>query len=125
MLTLATPVALLMVAGGAAFVASSFRSGLEYGFLALFAALMAILAVAVPEGAHWARTGGIFILDGDAPPTPLTARTGALDALRSTLTFGPPMWLAWPVIGSQLGTLLRRRLSPPSPEPTTQGISSP
>jgi hypothetical protein len=114
-LTGVTPVTLLVVACAAAFVGASFRSGLEHGFLALLAALIAVAAVAMPEGARWAQTGGIFILDGDAPPLRLTARAGALDALRSTLVFGPITWLAWPVIGAQLGALLRRRLSPLDP----------
>jgi hypothetical protein len=110
-LTGVTPLVLLAVACGAAFFGASFRSGLEYGFLALVIALVGIVAVAVPEGARWAETGGVFILDGDAPRVPLTARTGALDALRSTLVFGPIAWLAWPVIGAALGASLRHRLS--------------
>jgi hypothetical protein len=69
-LTGVAPVTLLVVAGGAAFVGASFRSGLEYGFLALLVALVAITAVAIPEGARWAQTSGIFLLEGDAPPCP-------------------------------------------------------
>jgi hypothetical protein len=49
---------------------------------------------------------------------PLTARAGALDALRSTLTIGAIMWLPWPVIGAQLGALMRRRMSPAGPQGT-------
>jgi hypothetical protein len=111
-LTAVTPLALLALAGGAAFVGLSFRSGLEYGFLAMLVALVAIAAVAIPEGARWAEVGGVYLLDGDAPSVPLSAREGAIDALRSTLVFGPLVWLSWPVIGAQLGASLRRRLSP-------------
>ncbi|MGH3314956.1 MAG: hypothetical protein ACRDO0_02315 [Nocardioidaceae bacterium] len=114
-LTAVTPLVLLAVAGGAAFVGASFRSGLEYGFLALLVALVGITAVAIPEGARWAEVGGVYLLDGDAPPVPLSARAGAIDALRSTLVFGPLVWLSWPVIGAQFGVSLRRRRSPQRP----------
>jgi hypothetical protein len=115
-LTGVTPLVLFAVACGVAFVGASFRCGLEYGSLALLAALAGIIAVAMPEGARWAETGGVFILDGDAPRLPLTARGGALDALRSTLIFGPVAWLPWPVIGAELGASLRRRLWPAEPQ---------
>jgi hypothetical protein len=111
-LTAVTPLVLLAVAGGAAFVGVSFRTGLEYGFLALLVALAGITAVAMPEGARWAEVGGVYLLDGDAPAAPLSARAGAIDALQSTLVFGPIVWLAWPVIGAALGASLRRRVSP-------------
>lgn len=109
-LTGVTPLVLLAVACGAAFVGASFRSGLEYGFLALLIAMVGIVAVAMPEGARWAESAGVYLLDGDAPSVPLTARAGALDALQSTLTFGAIAWLTWPVIGAELGATLRRRL---------------
>jgi len=111
-LTVFAPLVLLAVAGGAAFVNVSFRSGLEYGVLALLVALVGITAVAMPEGARWAEVGGVYLLDGDAPPVPLSARAGAMDALRSTLVFGPLLWLSWPVIGAALGALLRPRPAP-------------
>jgi hypothetical protein len=66
-LSVATPVTLLVVAFGAAFIGASFRSGLEYGFFALLATFVAITAVAMPEGAHWAQTGGAFILEVTHP----------------------------------------------------------
>jgi hypothetical protein len=115
-LTAVTPLVLLALAGGAAYVGVSFRTGLEYGFLALLVALVGITAVAMPEGARWAEVGGVYLLDGDAPSAPLSARAGAIDALRSTLVFGPIVWLAWPVIGAALGASLRRRLSPQGPD---------
>lgn len=116
-LTLVTPLVLVGVACAAGFTGRSFRSGLEYGFLTLPVVLVAIIAVAIPEGAHWAASGGVFILDGDAPSVPLTARAGAFDALRSTLVFGPIGWLPWPVIGAQVGASLRRRLTTPETVP--------
>ncbi|MGH8866718.1 MAG: hypothetical protein ACRDYU_01835 [Actinomycetes bacterium] len=70
----------------------------------------------MPDGARRAESAGVFILAGDAPPVPLTARAGALDALRSTLIFGPIVWLPWPVIGAAMGGLLRRWLSPQEPK---------
>jgi uncharacterized membrane protein YGL010W len=110
-LTGVTPLVLLGLAFLTAFAGASVRYGLEYGFLALLFALVGIVAVAMPEGARWAQTSGVFILDGDGPGEGvLTARTGALDALHSTLIFGPIFWLAWPVIGAELGASLRRRL---------------
>jgi hypothetical protein len=110
-LTGVTPLVLLGLACGTAFAGGSVRCGLEYGFLALLFALVGIVAVAMPEGARWAETSGVFILDGDGPREGvLTARAGALDALQSTLVFGPIFWLAWPVVGAELGGSLRRRL---------------
>ena len=111
-LTPVTPLVLLVVACGAGYVRSSFRSGLGAGLLAALGALVGIVAVAMPEGAHWAETAGVFILDGDAPLTAPTPRDGALDALRSTLIFGPITWLPWPVIGAALGAALGRRWRP-------------
>jgi hypothetical protein len=110
-----TPMVLLAVAAGAGFTRASFRCGLEHGFLALLFGLVGILAVAMPEGARWAEAAGVFLLDGDAPRMPLTARAGALDALTSTLLFGSLTWLPWPVIGAGLGVSLRRRSGRLSP----------
>ena len=107
-LVIVTPVVLLAVACGIGFARASFWSGVGVGFLAVLGALVGILAVAVPEGARWAETAGVFILDGDAPVVALTDRGGALDALQSTLIFGPITWLPWPVIGAALGAALRR-----------------
>lgn len=122
-----TPLVLVGVACVVAFVCASFRAGLEYGFLSLLAALVGIVAVAMPEGARWAETGGIFILDGDATRGALTAWTGALDALLSTLTFGPAAWVPWPVIGAALGLSLRRRMGARKPvesdEPSVPQVS--
>lgn len=71
-LTAVTPLVLLVVACGVGFVRSSFRSGLGAGLLAALGALVGIVAVATPEGARWAETAGVFMLDGDAPLKPLT-----------------------------------------------------
>ena len=113
-LVVVTPVVLLAVAFGVGFVGASFRSGLEIGLLAMLGALVGIVAVAMPEGARWAATAGVFMLDGDAPVVALTGRAGALDALQSTLIFGSITWPAGPVIGAALGAALRRRRRAPA-----------
>ena len=113
-LVVVTPVVLLAVAFGVGFVGASFRSGLEIGLLAMLGALVGIVAVAMPEGARWAETAGVFMLDGDAPVVALTGRAGALDALQSTLIFGSITWPAGPVIGAALGAALRRRRRAPA-----------
>jgi hypothetical protein len=104
-----TPVVLLVVACGIGFARDSLRAGVEVGLLAALGALVGIVAVAMPEGARWAQTAGVFMLDGDTPLEPLTARAGAVDALRSTLVFGLITWLPWPVIGAVLGAATGRR----------------
>jgi hypothetical protein len=106
-----TPVVLLAVTCGIGYARASFWSGVGVGVLAVLAALVGIVAVAMPEGARWAETAGVFILDGDAPVLSPSARDGALDALQSTLVFGPSTWLPWPVIGAALGAALRRWMS--------------
>ena len=93
------------------------RTGLEHAVAALAGILLGVIAAAIPESALWAREAGAFLLDGDAPSTPLTAAGGALDALKSTLTWGLPHWLPWPMLGAAAGTRLRRHPAP-APHPT-------
>jgi hypothetical protein len=50
---------LFAVSVAAALVTGSFRVGLEHGYASLIAALLGTLAVAVPEGAHWAEVAGV------------------------------------------------------------------
>jgi hypothetical protein len=102
-----TPVVLLAVACGVGFAGASFWPGVGVGLLAVLGALVGIVVMAMPEGARWAETAGVFILDGDAPVLSPTPRAGALDALQSVLVFGPITWLPWPVIGAALGAALR------------------
>jgi hypothetical protein len=104
---------LLLVGLVAAWAGRSMRTGLEHAGAALVGILLGVLAAAVPEGAQWAREAGVFFLDGDAPSTPLTAAGGALDALKATtLMWGLPHWLPWPVLGAAAGARLRRRATP-------------
>ena len=106
-------ITLLLVGLVAAWTGRSMRTGLEHAVAALAGILLGILAAAIPEGALWAREAGVFLLDGDAPSTPLTAAGGALDALKATtLTWGLPHWLPWPLLGAAAGARLRRRTSP-------------
>jgi hypothetical protein len=106
-------ITLLLVGFIAAWTGRSMRAGLEHGAAALVGILVGVLAAAIPEGALWAREAGVFLLDGDAPSTPLTAAGGALDALKATtLTWGLPHWLPWPVLGAAAGARLGRRATP-------------
>lgn len=106
-------VTLLIVGFVAAWTGRSMRSGLEHAVAALAGILIGVLAAAIPEGALWAREAGVFLLDGDAPSTPLTAAGGALDALKATtLIWGLPHWLPWPVLGAAAGAWLRGRARP-------------
>jgi hypothetical protein len=106
-------ITLLLVGLVAAWTGRSMRTGLEHAVAALAGIILGILAAAIPEGALWAREAGVFLLDGDAPSTPLTATGGALDALKATtLTWGLPHWLPWPILGAAAGARLRRRTYP-------------
>jgi hypothetical protein len=106
-------ITLLLVGFVAAWIGRSMRIGLEHAVAALAGILLGVLAAAIPEGALWAREAGVFLLDGDAPSTPLTATGGALDALKATtLTWGLPHWLPWPVLGAAAGARLRGRIYP-------------
>jgi hypothetical protein len=106
-------ITLLLVGFVAAWTGRSMRTGLEHAVAALAGILLGVLAAAIPEGALWAREAGVFLLDGDAPSTPLTAAGGAHDALKATtLTWGLPHWLPWPVLGAAAGARLRRRTYP-------------
>jgi len=103
-------ITLLVVGLVAAWAGCSMRAGLEHGVAALAGILLGVLAAAIPEGALWAREAGVFLLDGDAPSTPLTAAGGALDALKATtLIWGLPHWLPWPVLGAAAGAWLGGR----------------
>jgi hypothetical protein len=102
-------ITLLFVGLVTASTARSMRAGLEHAGAALVGILVGVLAAAIPEGALWAREAGVFILDGDAPSTPLTATEGALDALKATTLFwGLPHWLPWPILGAAAGARLSR-----------------
>jgi hypothetical protein len=103
---------LFLVGFAAAWTGRSLRRGLELGGAALAGILLGVLAAAIPEGALWAREAGVFLLDGDAPSTPMTAAMGARDAVEATLTWGFVHWLPWPVLGAAAGARLRRRGAP-------------
>jgi hypothetical protein len=109
-------ITLLLVGLVAAWTGRSMRTGLEHGAAAVVGILVGVLAVAIPEGALWAREAGVFLLDGDAPSSPLTTAGGALDALKATtLIWGLPHWLPWPVLGAAAGARLGRRATRVAP----------
>jgi hypothetical protein len=116
-------ITLLLVGLVAAWTGRSMRTGLEHAIAAFAGILFGVLAAAIPEGALWARAAGVFLLDGDAPSTPLTAAGGALDAVKATtLTWGLPHWLPWPMLGAAAGARLRRRTTPSAkPRSTDRG----
>lgn len=106
----------LLVGLAAAWAARSMRRGLEWSVAAFAGTLVGILAVAIPEGAHWANVAGVFMLDGDGPAT--SAAQGALDSLWMTFQWGVWFWLPWVVLGPAAGTWLARRSAPgPAPVP--------
>jgi hypothetical protein len=109
--------ALLLVGLVAARTGRSLRTGLEHAVAALVGIMVGVLAAAIPEGALWAREAGVFILDGDAPATPLTAAGGMLDAVRATLYWGLPHWLPWTVLGAAAGARRGRRRATALPHP--------
>jgi hypothetical protein len=89
------------------------RAGLEHGAAALVGILVGVLAAAIPEGALWAREAGVFLLDGDAPSTPSPPPGARSTPSRATtLIWGLPHWLPWPVLGAAAGARLGRRATP-------------
>jgi len=104
------PLLLFTVTFFTALTTRSFRTGLVTGVLAMLAGLVAMMAVAMAEAAHWYDVAGVYLTDGDYP-------TGGLDRLDAILDPVEPgfivgyllVWAPWLVLGTATGSWLRRR----------------
>ncbi|MFD8071870.1 hypothetical protein ACFV3E_04325 [Streptomyces sp. NPDC059718] len=102
-------VLLLAVALTTAWRTRSFGSGLRAGALAGFAALVAVLAVGVPEAVFWANQQAGYLSTGDAVPP--NWQSAVRDVLRPEFLLGMlVIWTTATAGGAALGAVLR----PPS-----------
>ncbi|MFC4530385.1 hypothetical protein [Sphaerisporangium dianthi] len=109
-------VLLLAVALAAAWRDRSFGSGLHTGALAGFAALVAVIAVGLPEAVVWMRRQAGYLSTGDAVPP--TWQAAVLDVLRPEfLVVMIVFWAVGTVGGAALGTALGHR-RPETPDDT-------
>ncbi|WP_446219334.1 hypothetical protein [Micromonospora sp. IBHARD004] len=102
---------LLAVALTTAWRNRSFGAGLRTGALAGLAALVAVLAVSLPEAVVWANQHAGYLSTGDAVPP--TWQAAVLDVLRPEFLLGMIFeWTAGTATGAALGTALgsRRRV---------------
>ncbi|MEO3856318.1 hypothetical protein [Acrocarpospora sp. B8E8] len=100
-------VLLLAVALTTAWRNRSFGSGLRAGALAGLAALVAVLAVGIPEAVVWANEQAGYLSTGDAVPP--TWQSAVLDVLRPEFLVGMiAFWTMGAVGGAALGTALGR-----------------
>ncbi|MFG1709446.1 hypothetical protein ACFLIM_40280 [Nonomuraea sp. M3C6] len=107
-------VLLLAVALATAWRDRSFGSGLRVGALAGLAALVAVLAVGIPEAVVWAHQQAGYLSTGDAVPP--TWQSAVLDVLRPEfLLVMIVFWTVGAVGGAALGTVLGR-LRPGAPD---------
>jgi hypothetical protein len=112
-------VLLFAVALAAAWRNRSFGSGLRTGALAGLAAMVAVLAVGIPEALVWAHQQAGYLSTGDAVPPTWQAAVG--DVLRPEFLLGMiAFWAAGAAGGVALGTALGRlrtatRLTSPRP----------
>lgn len=121
--TLLVPQVLLFLssAGGAS-LKKSFRDGLMTGSLAFLLALIVILGVAVVEAQLWYDSGGIFILDGDTPPSGTSRTAVILNPLSPHFVLLHTMvWLPMLILGAAAGS--RRPNGRRSPALEAQGSS--
>ena len=100
-------VLLLAVALAAAWRHRSFAAGLRTGGLAGLAALVAVLAVGIPEALVWAHQQAGYLSTGDAVPPTWQAAVG--DVLRPEFLLGMIVfWATGTAGGAALGTALGR-----------------
>jgi hypothetical protein len=100
-------VLLLAVALATAWRNRSFGSGLRTGALAGLAALVAVLAVGIPEALVWAHQQAGYLSTGDAVPPTWQAAVG--DVLRPEFLLGMIVfWTTGTAGGAALGTALGR-----------------
>ncbi|MDH2429067.1 hypothetical protein [Sphaerisporangium sp. TRM90804] len=101
-------VLLLAVALATAWRHRSFGSGVRAGALAGLAALVAVLAVGIPEAVFWMRRQAGYLTTGDAVPP--TWQAAVLDVLRPEfLAVMTVFWAVGAVGGAALGTALGHR----------------
>jgi hypothetical protein len=105
---LVVPSALLFaVALGTAWRDRSFGAGLRAGVWAALAALVAVLAVAVPEAVVWTHRQAGYLSTGDAVPPNWQSAVG--DVLRPEFLLGMiVIWTAGTSSGAAVGTALGR-----------------
>jgi len=104
----AVPSVLLFAAAlAAAWRSRSFGSGLRTGALAGLAALLAVLAVGIPEALVWAHQQAGYLSTGDAVPPTWQSAVG--DVLRPEFLLGMIVfWVTGTAGGAALGTALGR-----------------
>lgn len=111
-------VLLFAVALAVAWRARSFGSGLRAGALAGIAALVAVLAVGIPEAVVWAHQQAGYLSTGDAVPP--TWQSAVRDVLRPEFLIGMiAFWTTGAAGGAALGAALGRlRPDPRDASPT-------
>ena len=108
------------VALGAAWRTRSFSSGLRTALVAGFAAMMAALAVGIPEAMLWASERAGYLTTGDAVPPSWQA--AVRDVLRPEfLAAMVAFWTMGATSGAALGKALARLRGHAAPETTTAG----
>jgi hypothetical protein len=118
-------VLLLAVALAAAWRNRSFGTGLSTGGLAGLAALVAVLAVGIPEALVWAHQQAGYLSTGDAVPP--TWQAAVDDVLRPEFLLGMVVfWATGTALGAALGAALGRLRTgtPADPAATAAGLTS-
>ncbi|MFE0153986.1 hypothetical protein ACFWY5_43080 [Nonomuraea sp. NPDC059007] len=109
---------LLAVALTTARRSRSFATGLRATAPATLAALIAVLAVGIPEALHWADRRAGYLTTGDALPP--TWQAAVLDVVRPEFLIGMiAFWTAATIGGAALGTALARPHTPGTTARTT------
>jgi hypothetical protein len=109
---------LFAVALAAAWHTRSFGSGLRTGALAGFAALVAVLAVGIPEAVVWAHQRAGYLSTGDAPPP--NWQSAVLDVVRPEFLIG--MAVLWTMAAAG-GAALGRGRMPAATDAVDGGVS--
>lgn len=113
-------VMLLVVALTTAWRARSFGSGLRVAAVAGLAAMVAVLAVSIPEAVFWAHQQAGYLSTGDAVPPTWQAAVG--DVLRPEfLSVMIVFWAVGAAGGAALGAALARLHTPRPPAPAQAG----
>lgn len=106
---------------GTAWRTRSFSSGLRTALAAGFAAMVAALAIGIPEAMLWASERAGYVTTGDA--TPPTWQAAVLDVLRPEFLVGlVAFWTMGALSGAALGKALARLRGHTTPEVTAASI---